>query len=620
MNRASWPHAAAAALLLLFLARLTAPIREQSATFDEAVHLHSGYAALTRRDYRFDRANPPAGRMWAALGLLPLRPNLPVATSAWATGDEWTTGQEFLYHNRVSAEALLARGRWMTALLSALVGLVVYLWGRAWLGAWPGVGALALYTADPNILAHGSVVTLDTAAMAGVMLTLWLLRRWFDRPVAWLALATGVAAGLALGTKFSALIIGPMSLVLFLAAWRQRPPGRVILRGVALAAAAGLVALAVIYRGHLDLYLKGLEIVRVETRGATHPLFIHGAWTAVAPWYTALLALVLKTPVPTLILAALGAARSVFRREDRRYLAWLLPAVVFCAGVSMSNMQMGLRYLLPILPLLHLLAARGLKALFVTRSSVGSGIAAPYSQVKATAGIALLVWLAVTSARAHPNYLTYYHEFAGGASRGHEWLVDSNYDWGQDLGRLAQQWRSAGNPDLSLVYYGMADGEHFGLRRRDLIPTVGMELPDGNDVPRSGPMWLAISASSLQGLDLSDHNLFAWARARRPLARAGYTIFVYDVGADAEALVKLGDIARNTDRPRTAIGYYERAIAARPGFADAWMGLGKARLIQRDQAGALAALRKALALGASDPRLAALIRKYGGPYFVRTPG
>ena len=372
------------------------------------------------------------------------------------------------------------------------------------------------------------------------------------------------------------------------------------------------MTLALIYRGHLDLYLKGLEIVRVETQGATHPLYIHGAWTAIAPWYTALLALVLKTPVPTLLLAGLGAGLAVFRRADRRCLAWLLPAAVFCVGVSMSNMQMGLRYLLPILPLIHLLAARGLMGFLVGRRGRPSGRPWADLKVRPYIGIALLAWLAVTSARAHPNYLTYFHEFAGGPSRGYEWLVDSNYDWGQDLGRLARQWRTAGKPDLSLVYYGMADAEHFGLRRRDLIPSVGTELPDADDVPQAGPMWLAISASSLQGLDLSDHHLFAWARARRPLVRAGYTIFIYDIGSDAEALERLGYIARNTDRPKMAAGYYERAVAARPSFADAWMGLGKARLMRRDQAGALAALKKALELGASDPRLAALIKKYGG--------
>src|SRR5688572_14046819 len=44
--------------------------RQKSATWDEPIHLATGYAALAKGDYRFESTHPPFMRMWAALPLL----------------------------------------------------------------------------------------------------------------------------------------------------------------------------------------------------------------------------------------------------------------------------------------------------------------------------------------------------------------------------------------------------------------------------------------------------------------------------------------------------------------------------------------------------------------------
>jgi hypothetical protein len=47
----------------------------------------------------------------------------------------------------------------------------------------------------------------------------------------------------------------------------------------------------------------------------------------------------------------------------------------------------------------------------------------------------------------------------------------------------------------------------------------------------------AISATNLQGVYFSDHDLLAWFRERQPVAKIGYSIFVYEVGRqEAEAV------------------------------------------------------------------------------------
>ncbi len=93
----------------------------------------------------------------------------------------------------------------------------------------------------------------------------------------------------------------------------------------------------------------------------------------------------------------------------------------------------------PIFPLLYLLTA-----------SVWVGASRP--AVGALAG-GLLLFGAVTDLRIHPEYLRYFNALGGGPENGHEILIDSNYDWGQDLYRLPAALRSldvegAGGPSL----------------------------------------------------------------------------------------------------------------------------------------------------------------------------
>ena len=60
----------------------------------------------------------------------------------------------------------------------------------------------------------------------------------------------------------------------------------------------------------------------------------------------------------------------------------------------------------------------------------------------------LLIWYLAEFISVYPSYLTYFNEFAllrpswasdgqaGGPAGGHNYVVDSNLDWGQDLWRL----------------------------------------------------------------------------------------------------------------------------------------------------------------------------------------
>ena len=108
-------------------------------------------------------------------------------------------------------------GRLATALLNGLLLLALFGLSRTLLGRWPALIGVALLALDPFTLGYtrllhiaGPLALLMT--LAGVSLLLWL--NTFRR--GWLLL-TGLFSGLALLTKSTALLLGPMLAVMALA-------------------------------------------------------------------------------------------------------------------------------------------------------------------------------------------------------------------------------------------------------------------------------------------------------------------------------------------------------------------------------------------------------------------
>jgi len=117
-------------------------------------------------------------------------------------------------------------------LLAALLGILLYAWGREMVGPTAALGALFLYALDPTLLAHSYLVTTDTGLAAFTVLFLWALWSYVRHPGWKRLLLCGLALGAVLGTKFSAILLLPVGAVLLLAAVRCFPnryrgvPGR----------------------------------------------------------------------------------------------------------------------------------------------------------------------------------------------------------------------------------------------------------------------------------------------------------------------------------------------------------------------------------------------------------
>lgn len=398
-----WLALAAIAAMLATIQILT--VRQESQTWDEGFEIVAGYQYLTTGVYRASLENPPLERILEALPLLFLRPDLKgEALSADNTGpDDVQAGLAFLYKNRLPADQMLFAAR--LPMIAVTVGLLLALaaWCRRKFGTAAGIFAALLFALDPTVIAHGALVKNDmtVTAMAFLAVIAW---DWFLETGKGIALAaSGVALGLALGSKFSALFLLPVFLILYLLReYRLRERRKFswarFLRSFAvieLLAAAVILILYAPYDGALlphsrsghagsaadaplrDVidqstiigrriawigsrlgwrshpYLVGLATFASHGAG-THPAYIWGNRGATGWWYYFPFAFAVKTPVAVLLAVVLAAPFAATQP------LLIIPILVYAALSMNGHVDIGLRHLLPIYPFLYAAIAAGL--------------------------------------------------------------------------------------------------------------------------------------------------------------------------------------------------------------------------------------------------------------------
>jgi 4-amino-4-deoxy-L-arabinose transferase-like glycosyltransferase len=207
---------------------------------------------------------------------------------------------------------------------------------------------------------------------------------------------------------------------------------------------ASATIIRVLYEHSLlpEPYLTGVALATVTT-GAHDSYLLGKCSTTGRPLYF-LIAFLIKTPVPTLLLLAAG----IFALSRRRLtpgapvllvgvVAFALVYLVYAVNVGIN---IGHRHLLPIYPLVYVFA--------------GAAVAWATTRVGAWFLGAALVWLLGANVWIYPHYLSYFNELVGGPARGHLYLVDSNLDWGQDLLRLAKYAGAHPAERIKLAYFG----------------------------------------------------------------------------------------------------------------------------------------------------------------------
>jgi hypothetical protein len=397
-------------------------------------------------------------------------------------------------------------------LLAAALVACVFAWGRRLFGEGPALLASALTALCPNLVAHGRLATEDLGCTTLMFSAVWTLWRALDAPTGQRAALCGLLTGLALLSKYTALLLLPIFALLVAAVWRERgDPAR--MRALLLVAvlACGVVSLGYGLVPRPDRFLAGIFRIYPDV-DETYAFYFWGRVSESPRWYYALASFALKTPLPTLALLALAGARALRStgRRERELFLLLPPAVIFAASCFDAT-NPGVRRVLPAVPFLLLFAAHAVHR------------ARPLALVLACA---LLLGSGLAALRAHPHHLSYLNAIAGGPERGPFVLDESNIDWGQDLPALAAWQREHQRADetLSLYYFGSAEPSAYGVRS-ERFDLSRLESPP--------PGLYAISAhylayfrklAALAGAD-SD-----WLTRYQPVARAGYSIWIYRIG------------------------------------------------------------------------------------------
>ncbi len=151
--------AAVCLLLVVISLQLFFSVRRESQTWDEGNHIYTGYRSWTHGDFGLNPEHPPLLKQLATVPLLWSHPKSPELEDRFFKEDAFLRGKEFLYQN--DADKILSRTRTAAAILTLLAAVVVFFGAREMFGRGAALIALTLLAFDPNLLAHGALITTD---------------------------------------------------------------------------------------------------------------------------------------------------------------------------------------------------------------------------------------------------------------------------------------------------------------------------------------------------------------------------------------------------------------------------------------------------------------------------
>jgi hypothetical protein len=273
-------------------------------------------------------------------------------------------------------------------------------------------------------------------------------------------------------------------------------------------------------------FLRGIDEQKLHSE-LELPAYLDGSWQRGGWWHYYLEALGWKLPLGTLLLGGLCFV-VIWKRRYRascaeEALIWVPALVIFASLSAETGINSHVRYIFP-----------ALAFAFIGLSRCGIALADGAWRRPRPIGVIVMcsiAWNASALARIDPHYLSYFNEAAGGPDHGWRHLIDSNIDWGQDLYAL-RDWL-AEHPEaapLHVAYFGALDPHQVGIERYELPPARGAPPPG----------WYAVSVNFVAGMPYHVYDgagnrmaipagAYRYFQAMEPVAKAGYSIFIYHV-------------------------------------------------------------------------------------------
>ncbi len=267
-----------------------------------------------------------------------------------------------------------------------------------------------------------------------------------------------------------------------------------------------------------------------------------------------------------LIYSLLRISRPVWEKPFSRIFKWVKDHfaefalisffIIYWASTLKTNLNIGVRHILPTLPVLYVLISGQISHwlrfpiksilekqktnIIETLKNIKDLIVLSFkTYFKYLMLILLLIWYAGGIFQVYPHFLAYFNELVGGPQNGYIYVTDSNLDWGQELKRLNQFVEKNNIGEIYVDYFGGGSVQYYlGGKFKSWWGTR-----DPKDIPQNG--WLAVSATFLQGgrgLPVPGFKeptgYYGWLFKYEPVAVIGHSIFVYQITTSPDDCIR----------------------------------------------------------------------------------
>jgi hypothetical protein len=552
-----WAIPAFGALLAVLPLLQFTSLRHKEVTYDEPTHYYYGYCVLQgapRRTGAINSSTMPFSSLHAmtseCLGVLRNRLGCSVDTS-------WN-GQ-------------IKRGRYATIVLSLLLALYVSRWSYELYGRKGALLSLSLVVFDPNLLAHGELVTADLPAALMTTMALYHFWQFLKFGGKGRALLSAVALGLSQLAKYSCIYLYPIFLVIAVLYVRCRPIGetadsaplqrvwQALRRWSVTTAFFGAVSILIINLGfvfdgigtplsgyafhdpffkklqaapvlrniRLPIampYVQGLDLIKYEERMglAWGNLYMaghlrvnrHDGTLRGFPGYYFYAAL-FKVPIAKQVIFFIALLGFLFQRGQRAAilrrdeLILLVPILVYWVYFNFFfNAQVGIRYVLPVFA--------------VATVFCGRLLADPASKLLQLTALILTVWVGVSTLSYYPHFLSYFNELVPDRKLAYRYLADSNLDWGGNRWYLAEYIRCHSGLIVEPDYQRNSNLDWGGNRHLAEYIRRHSRLVVDPGKPQTGRIVVSVNALVSEK--------YKWLREHfTPVDHIAYSFLVYDV-------------------------------------------------------------------------------------------
>ncbi len=220
---------------------------------------------------------------------------------------------------------------------------------------------------------------------------------------------------------------------------------------------------------------------------------------------------VVKTPFGIFALTLIGLGillrNNIFRASFTPIL-FSLAGLIYLLSALTSNLNIGYRHVLPLLPLLAGLVAIAVLQAFKSPSPWKKGIS-----------VGLLLFGLLSPLRSLPHMISFYSELIGGTKNGHVVMLDSNLDWGQVDREASNYVRANGITLQGTTKSGPDDRGYYGFSQEPVPRDVDLQ----GKAPTPG--YYLITANALR----SGSHSYRWLETRQPYRVFGGVLALYHI-------------------------------------------------------------------------------------------